>query len=184
MKKIKSYPFKNCDYSQIKAIADNIKIDEKNNVFYNNINISDNTIKGILCYFKFLNNQLEKYFNYVVSKCQNCAMPKCNTQVDVIITYINEIISYCKQNNCTPDINDILYRLNEMNGKYNYLTIIMELLMSDTYCEIFEGTTNGIKNYEVKAGNLNNIVLSIINGELENPKTNESKIKVLHNNNI
>lgn len=135
MRKISSYPFIGCDSRQIKNVSDKIGIvyrsDNDFDVYFDDSLIDDKIYKGILCYFKFLGEQRTKYINELISKDYGNRLPSVNTHLDIVIMYVNDVISFCRSNSMSPQSIDILYRLNGNPDDFRYLPCVIDLLMND-----------------------------------------------------
>ncbi len=169
MRKISSYPFVGCDSRQIKFISDKIGIvyheDNAFDVYLEDNLVSDEIYKGLLCYFKFLGEQRKRYVDQLFLKDYGDKMPSVNTHLDIVIMYINDAISFCKNNSIFPKSVDFLYRLNDSEENYRYLSCIINLLMNDNYTVNTTSSNSGLlKNDSI--GNLKYYVDSIINGDM------------------
>ena len=179
MKKINSYPFMGIDGRQIKDVSDRIGIvyhsDNSFDVYFDNSLIDDEIRKGVLCYYKFLSEQRVRYINDVLSKDYGDKMPSINTHLDIIIMYINDVISFSKNNSIVPQSIDILYRLNGNPCDYRYLQCVIDLLMNDDFFVNSKGTKFGIIN-EVSNGNLGDVVNSFNDVTIYNQSLNSNKV--------
>lgn len=164
---IRSYPFTGYDSEKIKRIGDRIGfLDSSDGGFevYFGEKIVDEKIKGILCYFGFLTNQIRWFEKHKLSD----STYSVNTYLDTIIMCINEFASSYKKNGVSLNCDDILLGINQFNEKrfyYKNLPFVIDLLMNDFYLLNIYGTDNGIEYDKVVDGNLSDIVDYISDNE-------------------
>ena len=167
METIKSYPFTGCNSEVIKRIGDRIGISYDYNGVFNVFfedEVADKKIKSLLCYFKFLNQQIYRFNR--MNKNTNGKIYSVDTYLDTILMNINEFVSLCKKKNLTLSPNEILMCLNQNDEIYNYryLSCVIDLLMNDSYCVSVYSTDTCVK-YDENLGDLNSYVSYILDNE-------------------
>ncbi len=163
---IKSYPFTGCSFEKIKQIGDRVGFlyfsDGSFDVYFGDA-VVDEQIKGILCYFRFLAEQIDTFNNV-----SNKGSYSVNTYLDTILLCINEYVSLCKKNNLSFNKDDILFNLNQFSREfsdYRYLSGVVDLLMNDSYYVDVYGTNSCVIYNELEKGNLNDGVSYILDNE-------------------
>ena len=163
---IKSYPFTGYDCERIKRIGNRIGFlyspDGNIDVYFGE-KIVDENIKGILCYYRFLSDQIRWFENNKASE----NIYSVNTYLDTILMCINEFVSSCKKNGSELNIDDILLGINQLDKKYyyKYLPCVIDLLMDDFYLLDIYGTSDGIQYDRVEDGNLTDVVDYVYDNE-------------------
>lgn len=156
---IKSYPFTGYDCEKIKRIGNRIGFlyspDGNIDVYFGE-KIADENIKGVLCYYKFLADQIRWFEN---NKTSN-NIYSVNTYLDTVLMCINEFVSSFKKNNKKLSSDDILLGINQFGKReyYKILSCVVDLLMNDFYLLDIYGTPEGIEYDKLDDGNLSDIV--------------------------
>lgn len=156
---IKSYPFIGYDSERIRRIGNRIGFlyspDGNIDVYFGE-KIVDEKIKGVLCYYKFLSDQIRWFENHKSSDNTYSV----NTYLDTVLMCINEFVSTYTKNNVSLNSDDILLGINQFKEKvyYKYLSCVIDLLMNDFYLLDIYGTSDGIAYDNLVEGNLSDVV--------------------------